>query len=105
MFELLKEKYITNNKYNAKLKVGDINAIKQILLDQNKELVNKINKLQELIDNSKYQMKERDNKIKNYLLTYDKIWGKGDKNSKEKNKKRMRFKYNPIQEKIKLKQA
>jgi len=40
MFELFKEKYITNNKYNAKLKVGDINAIKQIFLDQNKNELN-----------------------------------------------------------------
>ena len=40
MFELFKEKYITNNKYNIKLKVEDINAIKQIFLEQNKNELN-----------------------------------------------------------------
>ena len=40
MFELFKEKYITNNKYNIKLKVEDIKAIKQIFLEQNKNELN-----------------------------------------------------------------
>ena len=40
MFELFKEKYITNNKYNIKLKEEDIKAIKQIFLGQNKNELN-----------------------------------------------------------------
>ena len=40
MFELFKEKYITNNKCNIKLKVEDIKAIKQIFLEQNKNELN-----------------------------------------------------------------
>ena len=33
----------------------------------------KINELQQYIDNSKNKMEERDNQIKRYLTTYDKI--------------------------------
>ena len=87
----------------------------QIFLDklnnQPKEIIDRFKSIygndveQKLMNNevNNKDLNEMDN-ILNKIIKMS-IWGKGEKNSKEKNKKRMRFKYNPIQEKIKLKQA
>ena len=66
---------IINKKYNRrKILLKEEHEIKKsLLLEENKELMLKINELQQCIDNSKNKMEERDNQIKRYLTTYDKI--------------------------------
>ena len=101
-----------NNNINYDKKYKNKN---QIFLDklnkQPKEIIDRFKSIygndveQKLMNNevNDKDLNEMDN-ILNKIIKMP-IWGKGEKNSKEKNKKRMRFKYNPIQEKIKLKQA
>ena len=74
-----------DNKYHneRKLLKEQYEIKKSLLLDQNKELLNKINKLQQFIDDSKNQMEERDKKIKVYLSTYDKISSENEQNKKK----------------------
>ena len=74
-----------NNKYNRKNEMikEEYEMKKTLLLDQNKELINKINELQGVIDNSKNQMEERDKQIKKYLSTYDKISSENEENKKK----------------------
>ena len=74
-----------NKKYNRKnIEIKEKYEIKKShLLEQNKELLNKINILQELINNSKGQMEEKDIKLKEYLNTCDKITLENEKNKKK----------------------
>ena len=78
-YENLNKKY---NKKNEMIK-EEYEMKKTLLLDQNKELINKINELQGVIDNSKNQMEERDKQIKRYLSTYDKISSENEENKKK----------------------
>ena len=74
-----------NNIYNNKKKLlkEQYEIKKSLLLDQNKELLDKINKLQQFIDDSKNQVEERDQKIKIYLSTYEKISSENEQNKKK----------------------
>ena len=94
-----------NNKYNKnnKLLKEKYKIKKSLLLNQNKELLNKINKLQQFINDSKNQMEERDNKIKIYLSTYDKISSENKENKKkiENLQYELNAKYNEVEEKKK----
>ena len=92
-----KEKITRNQKFINKLN----NQPKEII-DRFKSIYgNDIEK--KLMNNeiNKANLDEMEN-ILNKIIKMS-IWGKGDKNSKEKTK--IKFKYNPIEEKIKLKQA
>ena len=46
---------------------------KVIMIEENKELMNKLNEIKEYIDNSKLEMEQRDNKFKTYLQSFDRI--------------------------------
>ena len=70
MFELFKEKYITNNKYNIKLKVEDINAIKQIFLEQNKNELN-TNKLIGLYSSNSNDIEKLKDESERYKKSID----------------------------------
>ena len=63
----------------------------------------KINKLQQCIDNSKNKMEERDNQIKKYLTTYDKISTENEQNKKkiENLENELNAKNNEVEEKKK----
>ena len=69
-----KKKQLIKEQYEIK---------KSLLLDKNKELTDRINELQEFIDDSKSQMEKRDNEIKQYLYTYDKISSENELNKKK----------------------
>ena len=51
-------------------------------MDENKLLMDEINKLREYVDNSKSEIEQRDIKIKRYLQTYDKISIENEENKK-----------------------
>ena len=53
-----------------------------VLMDENKLLMDEINKLREYVDNSKSEIEQRDIKIKRYLQTYDKISIENEENKK-----------------------
>ena len=74
-----------NNKYTKKKQLlkEQYEIKKSLLLNQNKELINKINKLQEFIDHSKNEVVQRDKEIKKYLSTYDKISSENELNKKK----------------------
>ena len=74
-----------NNKYTQKKQLikEQYEIKKSLLLDKNKELTDRINELQEFIDDSRSQMEKRDNEIKQYLYTYDKISSENELNKKK----------------------
>lgn len=55
---------------------------KVIMTEENKELMNKINELKEYIDNSKIEMEQRDNKLKTYLQSFERLNTENEKNKK-----------------------
>ena len=55
---------------------------KSIMVDENKELMNKINELKEYIDNSKLEMEQRDKKLKTYFQSFDRINTENENNKK-----------------------
>ena len=55
---------------------------KVIMIEENKELMNKLNEIKEYIDNSKLEMEQRDNKFKTYLQSFDRINTENEKNKK-----------------------
>ena len=99
-----------NINYNNK-RITKCQKFLNKLNNQPKEIINRFKNIygndieQKLMNNeiNNKDLNEMDN-ILNKIINMS-IWGKDEKKSKEKNKKRMRFNYNPIQEKIKLKQA
>ena len=67
---------------------------KSIMIEENNELMNKINELKEYIDNSKIEMEQRDNKLKTYLQSFERLNTENEniiseiKRSKSKNNKK-----------------
>ena len=55
---------------------------KTVMVDENKELMNKINELKEYIDNSKLEMEQRDKKLKTYFQSFDRINTENENNKK-----------------------
>ena len=55
---------------------------KSIMIEENNELMNKINELKEYIDNSKIEMEQRDNKLKTYLQSFERLNTENENNKK-----------------------
>ena len=58
------------------------NKPKSIMIEENNELMNKINELKEYIDNSKLEMEQRDKKLKTYFQSFDRINTENENNKK-----------------------
>ena len=116
-FNLTEANNINNNNINQKKK--KLSKSQKFLIklnNQPKEIINRFkniygNDIEEKLLNNEIDDKNL-NEMENVLSKIIKmaIWGEEEKNlrkkSEEKNqKKRIKFKYNPIQEKVKLKQA
>ena len=100
----------SNNLNNEKRKLNKNQIFLNKLSIQPKEIINRFKSIygidieQRLLNNeiSDTNLNEMENILNK--ITSMSIWGKKENNSKNK-KNKIKFKYNPIQEKVKLKQA
>jgi len=77
-FNNLKEYYENDDYYIAKKKKK-----KNALKEEKNSLVNEIKNLKIYLDNSKSEIEKKNEEIKSYLMTYDRIMGENEKNIKK----------------------